>query len=160
MKKLTLIFFLLGSFQVQAASQHQRIIEVFNQLRADNLHILDAFYHPQLKFVDPIGEVSGLPAMKKYYENMYKSVEEIRFDFVDHIENQGKHFVSWKMTLKTPNLNGGEPMVMEGSSHINFEPETNLVIYHRDYFDMGAFIYEQIPVIGWIIRSIKKRFQH
>jgi len=31
------------------------------------------------------------------------------------------------------------------------------VIYHRDYFDMGAFVYENIPVLGSVVRYTKKR---
>ena len=29
--------------------------------------------------------------------------------------------------------------------------------YHRDYFDMGEFIYERVPVLGSVIRAIKRR---
>ncbi|HGP4674712.1 TPA: nuclear transport factor 2 family protein, partial [Vibrio cholerae O1] len=31
------------------------------------------------------------------------------------------------------------------------------VTYHRDYFDMGEMLYEQLPVLGQVIRAIKRR---
>jgi len=31
------------------------------------------------------------------------------------------------------------------------------VTYHRDYFDLGALIYERVPVLGGLIRGIKGR---
>ena len=31
------------------------------------------------------------------------------------------------------------------------------VFQHHDYFDMGEFIYERVPVLGGVIRAIKNR---
>ena len=31
------------------------------------------------------------------------------------------------------------------------------IYYHRDYFDMGAMVYEQLPLLGRIVRKIKQR---
>ncbi|MBM3418431.1 MAG: transcriptional regulator [Bacteroidetes bacterium] len=30
-------------------------------------------------------------------------------------------------------------------------------MYHRDYFDLGEMVYEQIPVFGKIIKTMKSR---
>ena len=66
----------------------------------------------------------------------------------------------WTMTLTAEGLNGGEPVSVIGISHLTFDEKTDLVIYHRDYFDMGAFIYEQVPVLGSIVRMIKRKLAH
>jgi len=41
-------------------------------------------------------------------------------------------------------------------SHLRFLDDGR-VNDHRDYFDMGEFIYERVPVLGRIIRAIKNR---
>jgi hypothetical protein len=163
--KLTLISLLL--FQGLALANYngtetrqERIRRIFNDLRATNTEILDDFYHPQIEFVDSIGKVNGLPAMKSYYKMMYKNVEEIKFDFIDETIQGDLHLFVWQMHLKASKLNSGKTFTVEGVSKIKFDPQTNLVIYHRDYFDMGDFIYERLPVVGPVIRMLKKQFQH
>lgn len=141
-------------------SRQERIIKVFNELNKDTMHILDGFYHPQLDFQDPLGQIKGLPSMKAYYANMYKSVKSIRFEFTKVIQDGDEYVGFWKMYLAAPILNGGNEFWVEGNSHIRFDPKTDLVIYHRDYFDMGAFIYEQLPLLKTVIHQVKKPFLH
>jgi hypothetical protein len=43
---------------------------------------------------------------------------------------------------------------LEGISHLRFGEKID---YHRDYFDLGQMVYEQIPLVGRIIKTIKKR---
>lgn len=137
-----------------------RILKAFNDLRADNLHILDNFYHPNLLFADPLGEIKGLKAMKAYYAQMYETVTDIKFDFGTLTEEGDNVIGTWIMTLKAKGLNGGEEVKVSGVSHLRFDSASDLVIYHRDYFDMGEFIYEHIPVMGGLIRMVKKKLGH
>lgn len=44
------------------------------------------------------------------------------------------------------------PIVVVGCSHLRFH---SLVAHQRDYFDAGALIYENIPLLGAIVRRIK-----
>ncbi len=130
----------------------------FNTLNKDNLsQVVDQFYHEDLEFFDPIEKIKGREEMKKYYGNMYKNVKEIRFDFSEMV-SQGDTVVGvWVMTLKTDSLNDGKPFSVEGNSLIRFKD--GKAIYHRDYFDMGAFIYERIPVVGWMVRKVKSKLK-
>ena len=130
----------------------------FNTLNKDNYsQVVDDFYHEDLEFADPIEKIKGRDAMKQYYGNMYKNVKEIKFDFSEMV-TQGDTVVGvWVMTLKTDGLNDGEPFQVEGNSVIRFKD--GKAIYHRDYFDMGAFIYEKIPVVGWMVRKVKSKLK-
>lgn len=142
-----------------AMTQVEKIKYVFNALRADNIHILDDFYAPDTKFIDPLGVHRGLSSVKSYYQNLYKSVNHIHFQYLDLISHGSNHVLVWKMTLEAKSLNGGKPITLDGNSHIKFN-EKNLVIYHRDYFDMGEFIYQHIPFLGWVIERIKNKIRH
>jgi len=142
------------------SQQRSKLIRsTFNGLRQDTLSLLDAFYDPSIVFEDPVGKIEGLKGMKKYYENMYKNVQEIRFDFVDEVVQGPAHVAVWEMHLKAKGLNGGEEVILLGNSLIKFDSGSGKVIYHRDYFDMGEMVYEHIPVLGTIIRAIRKRFE-
>jgi len=167
LKLKVFIFFLLIFNTALASSEgglmserQERIERVFNDLRVDNLSILDDFYHPDIAFHDPVGNLKGLKDMKSYYVGMYENVKDIRFDFSDHVIQENTFSSFWDMTFQAEGLNSGEPITIQGISRIEFDPDTDLVIYHRDYFDMGSMVYEHIPVIGAMIRYIKGRFEH
>ncbi len=138
--------------------QQEKIKYVFDNLSSNNLKILDDFYDPKTKFIDPLGEHLGLDSVREYYKNLYQNVKEIHFKYHEIISNGNTHILIWTMTLRTDALNGGKPTTLDGNSHITFN-DANLVVYHRDYFDMGEFIYEHIPVLGWTIRQVKNRLR-
>ena len=142
-----------------SADLKEKTDKVFNQLRKDNLEILNDFYAEDLVFEDPLGRIEGLPAMKAYYALMYENVTEIKFDFFKSIQEGNEFFFRWTMTLNSTKLNGGKDISVEGGSMIFFNDE-GLVTYHRDFFDMGEMIYEQIPLLRGLIKAIKKRFEH
>ncbi len=165
--KVALIVCLIGGVTVKELraqglntqnQQAQRIEKVFNELRADNIDILDGFYAQKTLFIDPIGEHRGLKEVKAYYQGIYQGVEDIRFEFSEIISNGNHHVAVWKMILTTPNLNSGKPVILHGNSVIKFNDD-GLVSYHRDYFDMGEFIYQHIPVLGSLIKYIKNRLK-
>ncbi|MCT7655735.1 hypothetical protein MBH78_16005 [Oceanimonas sp. NS1] len=54
----------------------------------------------------------------------------------------------------TPRLNGGRPVTVPGVSHLCF---ADSIYYHRDFFDLGAMLYEQLPLLGKGIRALKRR---
>lgn len=131
------------------------IEEIFNGLNKDTMHMIDDFYAPQAEFMDPVTYRKTPAEIKKYYENLYANVESIRFDFSKHVVQGDDHVVFWTMHLTHKRLNNGKPVSLIGNSHIVLDPKTKQAIYHRDYFDMGEFIYEKIPVLGMVIRKIK-----
>jgi hypothetical protein len=135
----------------------KEIESLFNNFNKDTLHLADDFYDADVVFRDPIVELRGRDALKAYYAEMYENVTSIRFDFSGGIEKDDEVVAFWTMEARARGLKGGEPVLLEGASHIRFGGESGKAIYHRDYFDMGAFVYENIPVLGPIIRYTKGR---
>ena len=138
-------------------SNKEKVEYTFNKLNKDTLHLVDEFYHKDIEFHDPVGAMKGSDKVKAYYKNMYQNAQTVKFDFSNFVESEDMIVGIWKMTLVTDKLNGGEPIVVDGNSVIRFKD--GKAIYHRDYFDMGAFIYENIPVLGFLVKKIKERFK-
>lgn len=161
MKIILLIALTLSSFTwgqtMDKMTNKEKFQYIFEKLDKNNMHLIDEFYHPDVEFHDPVGMIKGSGKIKKYYENMYKNVTTIRFDFSGFVENGDDVVGIWKMILETPKLNSGSPIVVDGTSVIKFK--NGKAIYHRDYFDMGAFVYENIPVLGFMVKKIKDRFK-
>jgi limonene-1,2-epoxide hydrolase len=163
MKILNFIFCFLIGFNVFAKegtppmpekSSHPDISAFFNAFNKDNIDLADHFYAADIVFEDPIVKINGLSDLKKYYAGMYKNVISIRFEFHDVITEGDRQVGIWTMHLRAKNLNGGEEVAVKGTSHVVYKD--GKAVYHRDYFDMGAFLYEHIPVLGTVIRKLKE----
>jgi len=59
------------------------------------------------------------------------------------------------MTYRHPRLNGGKDISVQGASRLEFRD--GKVIQHRDFFDAGELLYEQVPVLRNVIGLLKRR---
>ncbi len=131
-------------------------LDTFNQLDKTSLNLLDTLYHSEICFIDPAHTLEGLPALKRYFTSLYDNVRSIRFAFDARMQSGNQAFVTWTMEISHPRLAKGQPVTVDGCSHLTFAPDGR-VIRHRDYFDLGAMIYEHLPLMGGLIRTVKKR---
>ena len=134
----------------------EHFIRVYNQLDKHNLATLRTIYSDDICFRDPIHQISGIEALINYFIDLYQNVDTVTFDFRDVISDSSKATVTWLMTVRHPSLNKGKSFSVEGISCLHFNA-AGKVCYHRDYFDLGALLYERIPLLGLIITKIKER---
>lgn len=128
---------------------------IFNKLNSDTLHLVEELYSPDVRFEDPLHEINGTEALHQYFENLYDGVVYCQFDFGDPIISGNEAAIPWVMHLEHARLRPGQRASVPGISHLRFNESH--VTYHRDYFDVGKLLYERIPVLGTIVRTIKKR---
>lgn len=133
----------------------QRIVDLFNDFDGTDEKALEAFYAKNVQFQDPVAKINGLPELKKHYAHLYKNVKSIRFDFSEVIAEKNKYGGAWTMHLAASGLNGGREYAVSGFSYIVFGDD-DLVTHHTDYLDLGAMVYERLPVQGAIISALKK----
>lgn len=134
----------------------KQIVDTFNEFNGTNLNRLNEFYSPSVLFCDPAHQVQGLAELKRYYQRMYKNVESIHFYFKRFVQEGSCLSGEWTMTLKVSQLNAGKAFEVQGASFFEFNAD-NLVVVHRDYFDLGEMLYEKIPALGLVVRAIRKR---
>ncbi len=127
--------------------------EFFDKLNKDTMNLVDDFYAPNAILVDPVGEHKGSAAIKAYYTHQYANVKSIRWEFKPDIKDKDNEVLRWTMFVSHPNIEGGKEIKVDGASVIEFKD--GKAVYHRDYFDMGEFVYERVPVLGFIVSKIK-----
>lgn len=130
-------------------------IDNYSQLSTDNLELLENIYHKDITFIDPLHRVQGFDSLQRYFYGLYESLTSCCFTIEHIFEKNNDAAVYWSMSYQHPKLNSGKTVTIQGHSHIT--GENDKVIYHRDYFDAGIMLYEQVPVIGKIIQWIKAR---
>jgi limonene-1,2-epoxide hydrolase len=159
MTKTLILSLLVLTAGLAKASNLQRIEVAFNQLDKDHMSIVDEVYAKEATFQDPVQEVKGVDSIRSYYIGLYKSVEFIRFEFKRTSEVDDFVTLEWRMHLKSDSINSGNEFTVDGVSLLTFDGPDGKIIAQRDYFDMGEFIYERIPVLNWFIAFIKSKLR-
>lgn len=126
---------------------------LFNELDKGNLNKLSRVYSENIRFQDPLGTVHGLDELTRYFAGAYANVIACRFEFGDAVVQGGVAALPWVMHLRHKRIRKGREVQVQGMSHL--EIRDGMVCYHRDYFDAGEMLYENLPVVGGLIRWIK-----
>lgn len=129
-------------------------INKINSLEKNNIrNILLDIYTDDVLFIDPVKTLRGLEELTEYFENLYKSVNKCHFTIEKYRPNGVCHSLQWVMHLEHAKISRNREIIIEGASFIEFKD--NKVCYHRDYYDLGALVYEHIPVLGPIISKVR-----
>ena len=112
-------------------------------------------YADGVYFRDGYREVEGLDNLEAYFLKSAETVQECTFDIQDISVHEGNYYFRWIMHLTTKRWKD-EPIAAVGMSHVRFDTEGR-IIFHQDYWDT-SIIYEKVPVMGWVIRWIRKQF--
>jgi len=130
-----------------------QFISVYQKLSTNNLDLLDEIYAQEVTFIDPIHEIKGLSNLHEYFNGLYKNLSSCTFIINDVIVDEQQAAVYWEMNYQHAKLNKGEIVSVQGSSKLI--AKDNKIVYHRDFLDLGAMLYEQLPLIGKLIHWIK-----
>lgn len=132
------------------------VIAFFEQLKPADLSRMETHYTEQAFFKDPFNEVKGTAGVKAIFAHMFESLDSPRFTVLDALVQQNQCFLSWDFHFK---LKGQSlPRRIHGSSHLRFAPDGR-VAYHRDYWDAAEEFYEKLPLLGPLLRLIKRRLK-
>ncbi|SHK48699.1 SnoaL-like domain-containing protein [Marinobacter antarcticus] len=126
---------------------------LFNELDKGNLKKLPAVYSEDIRFQDPLGAVVGLDALTHYFAGAYANVISCHFAFEDAVVQDSFASIPWVMHLRHKRILGGREIQVAGISHLKVKD--GKICYHRDYFDAGQLLYENLPVVGSVIRWVK-----
>jgi limonene-1,2-epoxide hydrolase len=131
-------------------------INMYQQLNKDNLFLLRQVYRDDIYFRDPMHHVEGIEALTDYFANMYQNITHIEFDIKEVVISADKQQAAlyWTMSYSHPKLSKGQLINVEGMSQLKFSAK---IFSHRDYFDLGQMLYEQVPFLGGLIGLLKNR---
>jgi len=130
-------------------------ISVYQKLTTTNLDLLSNIYHKNVTFIDPMHQVNGFDNLYLYFNRLYQNLSHCTFIIENCILENDEAAVYWQMTYQHPKLNKGHVITIQGSSHI--KGKDNKIIYQRDYIDLGAMLYEQLPFFGKVVTWFKNK---
>ena len=133
-----------------------RVVEFFEALTPDSLTHLDVFYTQNAYFKDPFNEVRGLAEVLRIYTHMYEALDQPRFVVTERIVDGNQCFLTWNFEFHFKNFDRTTLQTVRGGSHLKFTDD-GLINFHRDYWDAAEELYEKLPLVGGLMRWLKKR---
>lgn len=129
-------------------------LDFFADISRARLTDLDRLTTDDVHFVDPFHDVRGRAAMHAVFERMFDAISEPRFVIERHLCGDDIAFVTWRFSgmLKAPK----RMVALVGASELHFSSDGR-VRAHIDHWDAARQVYEQVPVLGFILRRLRQR---
>lgn len=128
----------------------------FESLSPETLSEIPHWYAAEARFKDPFNEVQGVAAITRIFEHMFHSLHEPRFVVTRQVVDGQHAFLVWEFHFRFKRFDTITQQVVHGGSHLTLTPE-GLISEHRDYWDAAEELYEKLPVLGGLMRWIKRR---
>ncbi len=133
-----------------------RVVAFFESLQPADLDRLAEVYAANASFKDPFNTVVGLPAIRAIFTHMFERLHQPRFVVSEAaVQGDSAHLV-WAMHYRMGSAKS-QPLTIQGATHLQFDAQGR-VSMHRDYWDAAEELYEKLPLLGGLMRGLKRFF--
>ena len=133
-----------------------RVVVFFETLTPASTAELQLLYAPQAHFKDPFNDVRGVAAITAIFEHMFVALHSPRFVVTQQVLQGEQCFLTWEFRFRFKSFKPDTERVILGATHLVFTPQGQISL-HRDYWDAAEELYEKLPVVGSLMRWLKKR---
>ena len=132
-----------------------RLVQLYEQLAPADLQQLDAYYAADAHFKDPFNDVHGLAAITRIFDHMFDSLQEPRFVVTQRLVQGQQAFLEWEFHFRMRRWRPDTEHCISGVTKVCFDAQGR-VCQHRDYWDTAEELYEKLPVLGTMMRWLRK----
>ena len=132
------------------------IVTYFETLTEASVSNLPDYYVEDAYFKDPFNEVHGVKHIQHIFSHMYTALDKPRFIISNRIVEDNECFLVWDFKFYIKSYDKTKEQTIRGGSHLILNAESKIVS-HRDYWDAAEELYEKLPVVGALMRWLKKR---
>ena len=131
------------------------LVAFFETIRLESIAEFPRYYSEDAFFKDPFNEVRGVPAIQRIFTHMFSQVAEPRFKITERVVDGNAAMLVWEFHYRVTLFGREQKQVIRGASHLKFDAACK-VYWHRDYWDAAEELYARLPVIGLLMRGLKK----
>ena len=135
-----------------ADARLRTLISAFESLTPATVDTLAALYADHAHFCDPFNDVRGRAAVARIFSHMFEQVETPRFKVHSAMCEGDAAWLEWTMHF----VMRGRAQSIVGATRLRFDAQGR-VIDHRDYWDAAQELYEKLPLIGFVLRALRRR---
>jgi ketosteroid isomerase-like protein len=131
-----------------------RLQRFFVTLTRESVREVRTLYAADAAFKDPFNDVRGVDRIEHLFAHMFDQVDDPRFTMDDVLVDGDQAFLTWVFHFRRK----GSPsaLTIRGGSHVRFDAAGRVVL-HRDYWDAAEELYEKIPLLGTLMRWLKRQ---
>lgn len=133
----------------------ERLVNFYESLTPANLQMIGECYALNARFKDPFNEVIGVAAISQIFSHMFVNLDQPRFRVTERLLQGHQAFLAWEFYFRMKRWSPGIEQCIRGGSLLHFD-EQGRVNFHRDYWDTGEELYEKLPVLGSLMRLLRK----
>ena len=134
----------------------QTLAHFFETLTPQSVSQLRTLYDAQARFKDPFNEVQGPAGIEQIFRHMYEALDQPHFVVTGQLVDGSQAFLTWEFRFRFKRFDTTTWQTVRGGSHVLFNDQ-GLVTQHRDYWDAAEELYEKLPLVGGLMRWLKKR---
>ena len=131
------------------------LVDFYTHLAPADTARIPVLYAPNAQFKDPFNQVQGVPAIARIFGHMFRQLDGPRFEVLTIVASGDDCFLTWDFHFRTRG-GGAAAMCIHGASHLRFATDGRVAM-HRDYWDAAEELYEKLPVVGALMRWLKRR---
>ena len=140
----------------RASPDIAHVVQVFESLTAQSVDQLATLYAPDAHFVDPFNAVQGVDAITQVFHHMFATLDHPRFVVTGSVIQADQCVLFWDFQFRFRAFRQHVDQSVPGSSHLRFDAQ-GLIAHHHDYWDAAHGLYQKMPVIGAVMRWLRKR---
>ncbi len=130
------------------------LIAFYEALTPGTLPCLGAVYADEARFIDPFNDVQGIARIRAVFEHMFEVLDTPRFKVLESVTQGDQCVLVWDFSFRRRGQ--ADTTVFHGTSHLRFAADGR-VQWHRDYWDPARELYEGLPVLGAVLRWLRRR---
>ena len=133
-----------------------RVVDFFEHIDEAAVARVDQIYTDQAWFKDPFNEVRGIAPIRRIFGHMFIQVLQPRFAVIEAVQQGSQAFLTWDFTFRMKRFETQTTQTIRGASHLRFAQDGR-VDMHRDYWDAAEELYEKLPLVGSLMRWLKRK---
>ena len=135
-----------------------RFVDFYETLAPESLKRIGDVYAEDARFKDPFNDVRGVDEVRRVLAHMFDALSSARFVIRDALVDGDTAFLTWDFYFHAKKWKPDVEQHIHGASHLRFDAHGKAK-YHRDYWDAAEELYEKLPLIGAVLRGLKKRMR-
>ena len=128
------------------------LVAWYEALTPASLGAIGEHYAATAWFKDPFNEVQGREAIRRVFAHMFATLRSPRFKVTAQVADEGGAVLMWDFHFGA----GRREYLVRGATHLRFDARGK-VTYHRDYWDTAEELYAKVPLLGGLMRLLRRR---
>jgi limonene-1,2-epoxide hydrolase len=130
-------------------------IDLFNHLHQLDHGSLQRLTTPDLRFIDPFNDVTGHANVIRVLRHFSAQVDRPHFAVTQMAWSGSVCFLRWDFSGQLSLIGSWN---FPGVTELHLDPQ-GLIFLHRDHWDAGLYFYQQLPLLGHLLRWIRNHIQ-